>query len=143
MRAIGLWPLAGLSLFLAACVDGRAPAPVAQGCMVTHVTDGDTLRLSCAGQPHRVRLLGIDTPEIFHPRCAAELAMGEAARTRMTALVASGPVTSVRFQGRDRYGRDLARVSIGGQDVSALMLGSGLASPYDGHRHPDWCGAAQ
>lgn len=142
MRVFCLWLLAGLLLFPAGCIDGKAPAPPVRACIVTHVTDGDTLRLSCAGRQHKVRLLGFDTPEIFHPSCAAEKAMGEAARARMAALVASGPVTSVSFQGQDRYGRDLARVSIGGQDVTAAMLGSGLARPYAGHRHPDWCGGA-
>ena len=61
------------------------------------------------------------------------------ARSLLAGLVASGPVTAVSFQGHDRYGRDLARVSIAGQDVAAYMIGTGLARPYAGHQHPDWC----
>lgn len=108
-------------------------------CQVAKVTDGDTLVLICDHQAHRVRLLGMDTPEIFHPRCLDEAEAGLAARQAMQSLVASGPVTAVRFQGHDRYGRDLAHVSVAGRDLGASMLASGLALPYDGHAHPDWC----
>lgn len=113
-----------------------APLP----CHVTRVVDGDTLHLTCQGALHKVRLLGFDTPEVFHPGCAAERQAGERASAVMRGLVASGPVTSVRFEGRDRYGRDLGVVEIGGRDVAGVMLGSGLARPYQGGRHPDWCG---
>lgn len=112
----------------------------ATGCVVSRVVDGDTLHLECGGVEHRVRLLGFDTPEVFHPQCAAERQAGQRASEVMRAVVATGPVTDVRFQGHDRYGRDLAAVAIGGRDVATLMLGSGLALPYAGHRHPDWCG---
>lgn len=115
------------------------PAHAAPSCQVAKVTDGDTLHLTCGGQDRRVRLLGFDTPEIFHPRCPAEKAMGEAAKRAMAALVASGPVTGVTFRGHDIYGRDLAWVQIGGQDVTAAMLASGLAVVYVPHHRMDWC----
>jgi micrococcal nuclease len=116
------------------------PQDMGPQCQVSHVVDGDTLHLTCDGVRHKVRLLGFDTPEVFHPLCAAEARAGEAATRQLEALAASGPVTGVRFQGHDRYGRDLARVEIAGQDVAAVMLGSGLARAYQGGRHPDWCG---
>jgi endonuclease YncB( thermonuclease family) len=137
MRQLVLWLLASLGLFLTACVEA-APPPAA-ACRVTKVVDGDTLQLTCAGVLHKVRLLGYDTPEIYHPLCPAEQQAGEAATDRMRRLVASGPVTAVRFAGHDRYGRDLAKVAIGGQDVAEHMLQSPFARPYAGHRHPDWC----
>ncbi len=139
MRHVGFWLLASLGLFMGACVDTSTPAPTAS-CQVTYVVDGDTLHLTCGGIPHKVRLLGYDTPEIYHPLCPAEKRAGEAATGLMRGLVASGPVTGVRFAGLDRYGRDLADVEIGGQDVATTMLRSALALPYAGHRHPDWCG---
>ena len=131
--------LASLALFLTA--QPLFPAPVASGgqCQVSKVVDGDTLHLTCAGVVHKVRLLGYDTPEIYHPHCPAEKQAGEAATVLMQRLVASGQVTEVRFGGLDRYGRDLADVEIGGQDVAGFMLASPLALPYAGHRHPDWC----
>ena len=108
-------------------------------CRVTHITDGDTLRLTCGGGTHKVRLLGYDTPEIFHPLCPAELQAGQKATEVMRSLIASGPVTAVRFQGHDRYGRVLADLQVGGRDVRAVMLASGLALPYKGRKHPNWC----
>ena len=96
--------------------------------------------MTCAGVPHKVRLLGYDTPEVYHPLCPAEHRAGQAATEVMRHLVASGSLADVRFQGRDRYGRDLGSVQISGRDVAAVMLASGLALPYAGHKHPDWCG---
>ena len=137
------WVMGRLGVGLVCAVLAAGPAVVLPQdrpqCRVTGVTDGDTLRLTCAGVVHKVRLLGYDTPEIFHPGCPAEKAAGERATERLRVFVASGPVTAVRFQGRDRYGRDLAQVEIGGRDVAAFMLASPLALPYAGKRHPDWC----
>ncbi len=119
----------------------NAPAArQSESCTVSRVVDGDTLRLTCNGTVHKVRLLGYDTPEIYHPLCPAEKQAGEAATDLMRQLVGSGPVTGVQFKGHDRYGRDLAHVQIGGQDVSAYMLATPLARPYQGRKHPDWCG---
>jgi endonuclease YncB( thermonuclease family) len=112
---------------------------LAAPCQVTKVTDGDTIRMTCGRTAHRVRLLGFDTPEIFHPKCTAERQAGLQAARLMRRLVATGRVTQVEFKGRDHYGRDLAHVQIAGTDLASAMLASGLALPYAGHRHPDWC----
>jgi micrococcal nuclease len=109
-------------------------------CAVTRVVDGDTLQMTCGGVQHRVRLLGFDTPEVSHAACSAERAAGERSTRILQGLVAGGPVTSVRFKGQDRYGRDLADVAIGGRDLAEAMLRSGGALPYSGRRRPDWCG---
>lgn len=136
MRILAIWLLASLGLFLAACVES---APTAADCSVTRVVDGDTLHLNCNGIRHKVRLLGYDTPEVSHPLCPAEKQAGDTATGLLRTLVASGPVTGVRFEGKDRYGRDLARVEIAGQDVTDHMLATNFALPYQGHKHPDWC----
>jgi endonuclease YncB( thermonuclease family) len=111
----------------------------ALACQVTRVVDGDTLHLSCDGVDHRVRLLGYDSPEVFHPHCIEEKQAGEAATGALSRLLAQGPLTLIEFHGKDRYGRDLANLSIAGLDVAQVMLQSALALPYSGHRHPDWC----
>lgn len=138
MRILVLWLLASLGLFLAACVDASSPPPD-RSCQVSYVVDGDTLHLTCDGTLHRVRLLGYDTPEIYHPNCPAEKLAGEQATDLMRRLVASAPLTGIQFRGHDRYGRDLAHVQIGGRDVSATMLATPLARPYQGKKRADWC----
>ena len=133
-----MWRI-GAGLLVAALMGGGGPAFGAGVCRVIRVVDGDTLQLDCGQGARRVRLLGFDTPEIRHPRCAAEAVAGRMAGAMLTGLVASAPVTGVQVTGQDRYGRDLASLAIGGQDVALFMLGTGLALPYQGHAHPDWC----
>ena len=144
IRWLGLFGLAlaaGIAVSGAQHPGGAAsPAAADTVCTVTKVTDGDTLHIDCGHGDHRTRLMGYDTPEIYHPKCAAEKKAGEAETRMMATLVASGPVTGDRVVGKDRYGRDLAWVSIGGKDVSATMLETPWARPYSGHAHPDWCG---
>jgi endonuclease YncB( thermonuclease family) len=88
---------------------------------VTHVSDGDTLWIK-AGRgvaPRKVRLLGLDAPELCQPG-------GEASRAALRALVANKPVqVNVNFQ--DTYGRDLARLQVDGRDVGAALVGAGHA----------------
>lgn len=133
MRLLGLVVLALWPCLVVAGPGGEFP------CRVSRVTDGDTLRLTCGGQERRVRLIGFDTPEVFHPKCAAERAAGQRASAALQALVGLGPITRVRFHGRDRYGRDLAQVEIAGRDVAQTMLAAGVARSYDGRGKPDWC----
>ncbi|MDD3936330.1 thermonuclease family protein [Rhodoferax sp.] len=88
---------------------------------VTHVSDGDTLWIKPGPgvAPRKVRLLGLDAPEL----CQAG---GMAARAALQALVAKQPVqVSVDFQ--DSYGRDLARLQVDGRDVGATLVGAGHA----------------
>lgn len=71
MRKIGFWLLASLGFVLMG-PGPAAAAPLASSCQVSKIVDGDTLHLTCGGVRHKVRLMGYDTPEIFHPKCAAE-----------------------------------------------------------------------
>lgn len=132
------------ALVLAGCSDAPKPtkgtiSAQTAACRVTYVVDGDTLHLDCGAGERKVRLLGYDTPEVYHPKCAAEAEAGRKATDFLAGLVASGPVTALSVQGQDRYGRDLATISIAGTDVTGYMLASGLAQPYTGHKHPNWC----
>lgn len=99
------------------------------------VVDGDTLRY--AGR--RIRILGIDTPELHPSRCAREEQLGQAAKLRMQALVNIGPF---RLESDDRqqdvYGRDLRRLMRGGTDIGLQLVSEGLARPY-GRGRQSWC----
>lgn len=102
-----------------------------------HVVDGDTLDLDGV----RIRVFNIDAPEVFSPSCAAELQLGVLATGRVRALVAApADVKAVDFRGLDRYGRTLARVEVDGRDLGEILMGEGLAMPWQGHRY-HWCEA--
>lgn len=87
------------------------------------VVDGDTVRIHGT----RMRLLDIDAPEIFHPRCARETEIGAAAKTRLAELLAAGPMRLADSGERDDYGRPLVRINVNGQDVGQVLMREGLA----------------
>jgi micrococcal nuclease len=129
-----------LLLLIAIAVLALAPSPKAappQGVGAYVVVDGDTIR-SPAGVPYR--LIGFDTPETFHARCAEELSAGLKAKARLEELLASGEVRLIETGKIDRYGRSLATLTIDGVDVAKILIGEGLARPYSGRgQRGSWC----
>lgn len=109
-----------------------------RGCRVGYVYDGDTVEVVCDGQSLTARLVGFDTPETKEPGCAAEAALGARATERLRALVEAGPVT-MDSEGYDKYGRVLARMELGGEDVADILVREDLAVRYDGGARVDWC----
>lgn len=88
---------------------------------VTHVSDGDTLwvKPEGGGAPRKLRLQGLDAPEI----CQAG---GVASRDALGRLLAKKTVhVTVKYQ--DSYGRGLARILVEDGDVAAIMVQSGHA----------------
>lgn len=102
----------------------------------TCVHDGDSLRIG----PRKIRILGIDAPEISNPGCASERQLAEQARARLIALLNEGPFELVkdRREDRDRYGRELRSIERGGQSIGQQLIDEGLAAPYLG-RKASWC----
>ena len=87
------------------------------------VTDGDTLR--CGDE--RIRLLGIDAPEIHGCRQGRVCVRGDGnASKRSLEAMMGGPV-SVQRVGQDRYGRTLAQVYVGGRNVACEQIRRGQA----------------
>ena len=84
--------------------------------------------------------MGFDTPEVFSPKCDAELALGNRATQALERRVNASREVQVAFHGTDRYGRRLARLSLDGTDVAQPLIAAGLARPYDGGRRAGWCG---
>jgi endonuclease YncB( thermonuclease family) len=111
-----------------------------------HVIDGDTVVLPPIGgaRGEHVRLVGIDAPELSHPRCATETIAAREATAKLRQLLAGQPVT-VERHGLDRYGRTLARLTTPAGDVEDAMLAAGLALPYEpgreawARRADYWC----
>ena len=107
-----------------------------QGRSMACVVDGDTIRLG----RRRVRLIGIDAPEIADASCPAERARGERAANRLLALVNEGEFDLVghRFHDRDSHGRDLRLLRRGGISFGRQLIDEGLASRYFGSKR-NWC----
>ena len=112
-------------------IDWRECSPYER--RITCVVDGDTLWY----QGSKVRLLGIDAPEI-EGRCVAERRLALAATLELTRLLNTGLIR-IAYDGHDRYGRHLARLWVGGGEVGPAMVAAGLAEPF-GLRGPSpWC----
>ncbi|GAV19230.1 micrococcal nuclease [Mariprofundus micogutta] len=95
---------------------------------VASVFDGDTFR-TIAGE--KVRLLGINTPEIAHDRQAAQV-FGDKAKERLITLIA-GKTVQLQFDNikKDKYGRTLAHVYLrNGAWVNQQLVSEGLAHVY-------------
>lgn len=93
---------------------------------VTHIVDGDTIDVKSYGnhKKYRIRLLGIDTPEVYG---GTECGGPEA--SRLMKKIAKGRVavkTDPKQPKRDRYNRLLGYVSHGG-DLGHNMLAHGRA----------------
>ena len=89
------------------------------------VVDGDTLRFG----PTRVRLIGIDAPELDQTCSDAgeqEYDCGAEAKRFVAGLVDAGEVSCTR-SGRDRYGRVLANCLADGRDLSQAIADAGWA----------------
>ena len=96
---------------------------------VIRVVDGDTLEVArVRGGTETIRLLGIDTPEVYGGvECG-----GRAASSLMKGL-ATGRVkvkSDPRQPKRDKYGRLLAYISKNGKDLNKVMVSRGRARVY-------------
>ncbi|MDK9698179.1 MAG: thermonuclease family protein [Siculibacillus sp.] len=99
-----------------------------------HVTDGDSLELDGV----RIRLLGIDAPELSQTCSLAGMdhPCGREAREHLVHLIAGRPVVCTSVE-TDRYGRHLGRCRAGDTDLSAAMVESGWAVAYGGHERQE------
>ncbi|MFN3425917.1 MAG: thermonuclease family protein [Novosphingobium meiothermophilum] len=103
-------------------------------CVSPVVHDGDTLH---CGQ-ERVRIANIDAPELpGSPKCDSrrgkpgwcDYDKARESRDALIAFLGKGRVM-IKRQGKDRYGRTLARVTVNGRDAGAWLVSIGLARPW-------------
>lgn len=104
---------------------GFAPLAAADVRGVARVIDGDTLQIGAA----RVRLFGIDAPELAQTCGVAHWACGAWARDRLVARV-SGHAVTCRGRNEDRYGRLIARCDAGQGDLGRALVAEGAAIAY-------------
>ena len=87
------------------------------------VVDGDTIRLGS----ERIRLLGIDAPEIHGCRQGRICVPGDGEASKRSLAQMMGGGVRVQRVGQDRYGRTLAQVYVGGRNVACEQLRRGQA----------------
>lgn len=96
---------------------------------VSGVIDGDTIKVRINGTSYRVRILGIDAPELSARECQAQ----DASR-RMQSLVQSRSVSLRRDPeqpDKDQYGRFVRDVVLAnGRYAAQALLQDGLAREY-------------
>lgn len=90
---------------------------------VVSISDGDTLTVLDAGQRQRkIRLAGIDAPE-------RRQAWGERARQFLGQRVHQR-IVRIETGKTDRYGREVGKVWLDGEDVNLALVRAGLAWHY-------------
>lgn len=86
---------------------------------VVSIHDGDTITVLQGKQQVKVRLFGIDAPELKQP-------YGKKSKQFLANLIA-GEAVEVEENGKDKYKRVLGVVYYNGQDINAQMVSSGYA----------------
>ena len=89
---------------------------------VVSIHDGDTITVLQNKQQIKVRLFGIDAPELKQP-------YGKKSKQFLANLIA-GKVVEVEPKGKDRYKRTLGIIHYKGQDINAQMVLNGYAWAY-------------
>lgn len=111
--AILLWLLVAASLAQAHDLAGR----------VVSVHDGDTVNVLDAGKvQHKIRLAGIDAPELHQ-------AFGRVSQRHLSAAV-HGKTVVVQWNKHDKYGRIVGTILLDDHDVNLDQVRAGLAWHY-------------
>lgn len=118
-------------------------AQLKQNCTLLSITDGDTLLARCQTSTERIRLIGIDAPELSQGEHSAWQAkqygvreteirqMGKSAKKHLSELLSIGETIELRQdqESRDRFGRLLAYVyKADGDFINSKMIYDGYAS---------------
>jgi endonuclease YncB( thermonuclease family) len=104
------------------CISATAQQQTITG-KVVGVSDGETITvLDADNRRHRVRLMGIDAPEINQD-------FGRRAKQSLSDLVLGKTVT-VTSRKKDKYGRTLGEVTLDGKDISLEQVQRGMAWSY-------------
>lgn len=117
-----------LQLFLPVIIVAMAVPVFPWTGKVVSITDGDTLTVLRDGREQvKIRLYGVDAPELSQD-------FGSRARQALSSLAYGRQVEVLEPTAHDRYGRTVARVLSGGQDVGREVVAQGLAWVY-----PQYC----
>ena len=124
----------------------EAAEPQTLRATVVKVIDGDTLDVAYGEIVERVRLHGVDCPEVAKNARERSQPSGEAAKGYVETHLAEHPTVLVKYRDRDKYGRIVGDVFYGvpARSLCYELLDAGLAwhdLRYD--RNPAWEQACQ
>lgn len=111
---------------------GEASPHKGREVLVLRVIDGDTIEVKDGDEKVKVRLLGIDTPEI-HSRDKKEECLGNEAALYTRSLLSEKTIIleyDKDVERRDIYGRLLAYVLLDGENINKRLIVLGYASEY-------------
>lgn len=89
---------------------------------VSYVYDGDTVTLTSEKTKTKIRLYGIDAPEIAQP-------YGKESRNHLRKKILYKNV-EVKVNGKDRYKRTIGTIFLDGENINLWMIKSGFAWHY-------------
>jgi len=97
--------------------------------LVIKVSDGDTFTIRIKGKSEKIRLIGVDSPEVYHgPKDRGQEPWGTKAKKFAENLVLNKEVKVVTdVTPKDQYGRILAYIYVGDKFVNLEMIKSGNA----------------
>jgi micrococcal nuclease len=93
---------------------------------VSRVPDGDTATADGHDIEIKVRLVGIDAPEVSHGKREPGQPFSDKSKKYLASLVLNRMV-DIKGYGSDRYGRVLGVVSLNGKNINLEMIKAGLA----------------
>ena len=117
-----------------------------QGAIYLQNYDGDTIRFDLpkyppiAGDDIRVRVNGIDTPEI-KGKCEKEKYDAQQAKEMVADILKDAEPIVLRNMERGKYFRIAADVIVDGESLGDMLIEAGVAVRYDGGKKTHkWCG---
>ena len=111
---------------------------------VMSVYDGDTIRVNIDSFPDiigkniRIRLKGIDTPEI-KGKCQKEIDLAIMARDYLRNAINQSSHIKLKNIERGKYFRIVGELYIDGENISKGLLKEKLAYIYHGGKKRSWC----
>jgi micrococcal nuclease len=116
-----------------------------QGAIYLKNYDGDTIRFNLplyppiAGKDIRVRVNGIDTPEI-KGKCKKEKYEAQQARDLVADILRDAEKITLKNMKRGKYFRIAADVIIDGENLADMLIQAGMAIRYyGGKKTHKWC----
>ncbi len=110
-----------------------APENKEQRFKVVRIYDGDTIQVKGLGLVFKIRMVGIDAPEIGYDGQQSQ-PFSYKAKTYLTTLLENKNIR-LKSYGTGGYNRQLAEVFINNENINIKMTQAGLAEVYTG-KHP-------